>query len=207
MSSKVDICNLALGYLGNSPIENIDIPAKSEEFTCKIWYDIIRKQALIDIKPNTANSRKLLPKLSEAPAFGYSSQYNLPNDCLFLYGIGNAEEKCYTDYILEENTIQTDYVSTESTATLPIRYVKDEQDTTKFTSDFVLYLALALAVELAYSINKDMNLKQMLEVQRLSRRDSLKNRQKQENKIILINNKRYLKARTQGSNITEYGKK
>lgn len=206
MSSKVDICNLALIQLGNATIESIDQPEKSEEVICSIWYDIIRKQALIDIKPNFANGRKSLPKLAESPAFGYSNQYSIPNDCLFVYGINEANLKSEIEYTLESNAIQTDYIS-NTDDTLPIRYLKDEKDTAKFSSDFVLYLALSLATEFAYSINKDSNLKQKLEVKKMMMRDKLTNRQKQENRIVLIDKKRYLGSRSSGISYSSMGKK
>lgn len=159
MVTKTDICNFALAKIGNKKVVSIDNPQTREEKSCNLWYDITRQVALRTGLFNFAIKRDILALPAEhTPAFGWTYQYKLPNDCIKFLGIGDPTQKY--DYDVEDGYIMLD---DDFDGALPIRYIYDCTDTTKFDPLFIKYLVTLLAVELAGDINKDINLRNAME--------------------------------------------
>jgi hypothetical protein len=141
--SESDICNLALSHLGNYTdlVSNIDTPTTDKEKTFALWYDITRQMLLRETIPNFAKKRVRVAKLVSTPTFGYAYEYEYPSNALRILGIGNAEDK-ENLFSFEDNKIQTDENYDDG---LPIRYIDDVTDVTKFTPEFKILLSLELA--------------------------------------------------------------
>ena len=149
--SKVQICNLALGVLGSAEnILNIDNPTNASEKIFALRYDLTRQKVLKLVKPNFALKRDKWAKLNVTPSFGYAYAYAVSNDCLAVLGIGNIEEK-RNDYAVEGGQLQTNQDAPEG---LPVRYVRDITDVTKFTPEFVDLLAWHLAYDCCMSLTQ-----------------------------------------------------
>lgn len=150
MNSKTEICALALSRLGNqNSIEDIDNPKKQTEIVCAKWYDVSRQSALKTMMPNFARKRAIWAlDANYTPAFGYEYAYKYQNDCIKILGVGDKRTSV-KEYEVEGNHLLTNRFYENG---LPVRYVSDVTDITKFTPDFIQlfswYLARNICMEL-----------------------------------------------------------
>lgn len=198
MSSKVAICNLGLSRLGNyGSLENIDTPTKSAEAVFAKWWDFTRQLALKELIPNFAISRRKLAQDANTPAFGYSTQFAYPSDCLRLLGIGEAQYK-ENNHSIEGGYILTDDYSEDDDGNvyLPIRFIIDVTDTSKYTPEFVEALSWYLAYTTNMEITQDTD-KQVYFEKVIGLKKSVASAMNaQENPPIRINNSKFKAART-----------
>ena len=193
MRTKVEICNLALSCLGEkNSVENIDNPTKQAEIVCSKWYDVARRTALRQLMPSFARKRDIwAADISYKPAFGYSHAYRYKSECLKVLGIGNIGSG-REDYAVEDGHI---LVNEDFKEGLPVRYVADVKDLTKFTDDFVQmfawFLARDICTELTSSSQKYGEIEQILKtkIQQFCSVDA------QENKPVRVKNSELLRAR------------
>lgn len=190
--SKNDVCNLALGHLGSKgSIEDIDSPKKAEEIIMKRWYDLARRKTLKLLKPNFSLKRSVLAVSTEINSFGFSHVYILPSDCLSALGIGNIEEK-ENNYTIEGGRLYTDETYTDG---LPLRYVKDEEDTTKFSPEFVDALSWQLAYMSCMSLTQSKEMLTFIAQTIPSIMSSSSAMNAQENRMIRISNSKFKAAK------------
>jgi hypothetical protein len=196
-TSKSEICNLALGRLGNyGSVSDIDTPDTTIEKTFAKWYDATRRKVLRSMIPNFALTRRKLSALATTPAFGYTYEFAYPNDCLKLLGIDEVEEK-ENNYGIEQNSagvkcIQTDEEYDDG---LPVRFIKDEEDVTKFSSDFVDLLSWELAYAVCMEVTQDIEKLAYMEKILPSKRASMGAVDSQENMPVRRNQSKFYKAR------------
>ena len=160
MTTKTEICNLAISRLGDkNSVESLDNPKKQTEIVCAKWYDISRKTALKYMMPNFARKRdKWALSLDYVPAFGYQYAYKYPINCLKILGIGNIRRK-------NTGTVENGYYLTNEYFAdgLPVRYVEDIRDTTLFTSDFVQLFSWILARDICIELTSNKQTFKMIE--------------------------------------------
>jgi hypothetical protein len=89
-TSNVTICNAALGMLGAQSISSLDDSTERARL-CKDVYPQARAQLLRSHPWNCATKRALLAPLTTAPAFGYSYQYQLPDDYVRVQSVDAQE--------------------------------------------------------------------------------------------------------------------
>ena len=154
-TSDVDICNLALDHLKQSPISSILTPVTSTEYVFKRWYDTVRMAALRAHPWKFATIRTTLTPTGTTPPFGYAYAYDLPNDYIRMVSIGDDYlGNLKLAHVIENNQILTPsgnsaQTDTGDASTLYIRYVYDCTDVNKFDQLFVAFFALRLAIKLA----------------------------------------------------------
>ncbi len=193
ITSKIDICNMALSSLGNfGTVTNIDTPTDDKELTFKTWYDNSREALLRLTMPNFALKRVKVAQLVAEPIFGYGFGYQYPADCLKLLGIGNIDEK-RNNYSVEGGVIYTDEDFTEG---MPIRYVVNEKDVTKFTADFSEVFAWYLASNVCLPITQDSAKKAYLDKLLPLKMSTVGSLNSQENRPIRMSNSRFKAARS-----------
>lgn len=161
VTSKVQICNLSLGGVGNrNTVNNIDTPKTDKEIIFAQWYDPIRQLCLKTLMPNFALDRVVVSQkaIPVAYANSYSFALEYPNDCLKLLGIGDIDAAEGKNYIVEGDTI---YTNIDVTNGGYLRIVKDITDVTKFSCEFVIYFASELGGRTALSVTQDPNKKKM----------------------------------------------
>lgn len=154
MSSKVDICNLALSHFGqDANIASIDPSDGSVEAdACARFYPIALAEMLEAHDWTFARKRATLAEVTnDRDDFAY--KYALPADCVKArrllpegYSAGPNDS---ADYELEGTFIYTDEVN----ATLV--YTRNLTDTTKFSGLFVTGLSMKLAAYVVGPITKD----------------------------------------------------
>jgi hypothetical protein len=150
ITSDVDICNLALGYLKIEPITNIETPNSNEARICAKYYDIARQAVLESADWSFATKRASLSADTNTPAFGWTAQSdNMPDDFLKLIGVYNTNGDLYINtnnqfYEFENNRILTDLG-----APYYIKYVADVTNVAEFDRLYILHFSYMLAIIMA----------------------------------------------------------
>lgn len=146
-SSPTDICNLALAHLGEGPITSL-VEDTAAARACELHYAPTREATLRSHRWNFAQARATLPRLVEAPSFGWAHQYELPADCLRVLEVNESEagDLVSEAYVIEGRRILT---NADEVRLVYLRRVEDEG---AFDGLFVEALALRLAIALTESI-------------------------------------------------------
>jgi hypothetical protein len=174
MASEVDICNLALGHLGDrATVSSINPPEGSAQAEhCARFYPIARDLVLEAHEWGFATKRGNLALLSDTPPPGFQFVYQLPSDCrniidlidpnaLVIFPVdercGHWGDNAFTmppvPYELETRSDGTPIIYT-NLENAGIRYVASITDTTKFSAQFVDTVAWLLAGYLAGPVIK-----------------------------------------------------
>lgn len=151
-TSKVEICNMALSWLHQEFVSDIDSPTTKTEKVCKLFYDQIRRATLRKHTWNFAKKRALLAALADAPAYGFNTKYLLPVDYIRLVGIGEDENEYH--YEVENGELLIDYTESDG---LPLRYIYDHTTISKWDPLFISCLTLELAIAMAPQFGKSVN--------------------------------------------------
>jgi len=197
-NTKSSICNLALGRLGDyAGVSDIDTPETVVDKIFAEWWDPIRKKTLKLLIPSFATARVRVSAHVEAPAFGWSTAYEYPDNCLKMLGIGEVQEK-ENNYAIEQLPSGIKAIMTEEDGTdgLPIRFIKDETDVSKFTDDFVTLMSWELAYATCMKITKDLERMGYMEQILPKKRSEMGAVDSQENRPIRISHSKFFKSRT-----------
>ncbi len=97
--SAVSICSNALLLLGDKPIDSFDQNNDRTRLVANL-YDMKRDAVLRAHPWNCATKRVVLSPDTEAPAFGWKYQFQLPDDYLRILSVG-IEEEAPDDYAIE----------------------------------------------------------------------------------------------------------
>lgn len=153
--SNIAIANRALTKLGAARI--ISFGDNNEQARAlQSMYEIVRDAELRAYTWNFSIKRAQLAALSEAPAFDWPRQFQLPSDCLRLLWAGDF----YPGPNLSDltNGLDLDYevegrvIMSRLPAPLKIRYVAQITDPTQFDALFVEAFACKLAIELGETL-------------------------------------------------------
>lgn len=160
-TSDIAICNRALDMLGADPIVSFD-DATQVGRLCKRNYEPVRDAVLRAYPWNPAIRRAALPALAEAPAWGFSFQYALPEGpeplcCLRVLSIESENAGRATEYRIEGRRILSD-----EGAPLRILYIAQITDPTRFGPLLADAIAARLAAELAYPLTASTSLGQAM---------------------------------------------
>lgn len=158
MASEVDICNLALGHLGdNATVASLDPPEGSAQAEhCARFYPIARDALLQSHGWNFSTRRIQLAQLGAAPT-GWSYSYARPNDALDVFDIQAPNTQDYatrTNAYLCETDAEGNEVIYTNVENAICRYTARIQDPTKFSPLFVTALSWHLASMLAGPVIK-----------------------------------------------------
>lgn len=142
MTGKVEIVNLALARLGESPIQDLNegsVPAN----TAGLLYDSSRRAALRDFNWNFALSTARLARFAHAEGTpgDFRFTYALPPDCLRVIRLRSG-----VPFALRGNRVHTDAEEAD------LEYIRDVTDEAEFDSKFIEALSYKLASELAMSV-------------------------------------------------------
>ena len=92
-SGKLDICNMALGFLGTRTVASPN-ERTPEAVQCGLYWDTARRSALRDYPYRFAMSRVLLAEkpLPEVYARQWRFCYGLPDGCLKVHAVHRGRE-------------------------------------------------------------------------------------------------------------------
>lgn len=167
MTSKVDICNLALIEAKyDETIESLDEHSVAGE-RCKRLYDVCRKEVLCSYPWSFANKRVKTPKVAE-DVEGFKYAYSYPKDCLRVLNVYTDERgfevKNFVDRLPENTRVALHNGAKVIACNYEepfIEYVYDEELEGNFSQLFIrlLYLEMALRLgKLAGMDNDDLKL-------------------------------------------------
>jgi hypothetical protein len=170
VSTDVQIVNLALHHLGVERISSLDEDSKRAKLM-KDLYELTLNEVLRSATWGFAMKRAKLDKLSTAPAFEYSAQFNLPVDYLKLHEVtefdpsrGTGQKHPYVNWD-EPYRLQYKIEGTRilaSADTLYVRYIAKVTDVGTFSPDFIECLSRTLASKACFSLTQDRNLRSAL---------------------------------------------
>tara|TARA_R100001510_G_C7620726_1_gene181689 strand:+ start:418 stop:999 length:582 start_codon:yes stop_codon:yes gene_type:complete len=141
MASVVDICNGALNQLGASTILTLTEDSKNARLL-NARYTQVRDSLFRNHPWNCLQKRVELAVSAATPAWGFSSQFTLPTDCLRLLRILDYD----SDHKVEGRKILTDASS------MKILYVARITDPNEYDELLRETLSAALAADIAYAI-------------------------------------------------------
>ena len=148
MASAVDICNVALSYLGDrATVTSIDPPEGSPQADhCARFYPLALGQILRTGSWSFATVRKKLPQVSDAPP-GAIFAYAYPSDCIEILSVHGEGGEQIRDYSVERSGDALVLVTD-----IPVGWVfysTSETPAELLPSDFADALAHLLASKLA----------------------------------------------------------
>ena len=141
MASVVGICNGALNQLGASTIITLTEDSKNARL-CNARFTQIRDSVFRSHPWNSLQKRVELAADSDTPAWGFTSQFTLPADCLRVLTILDFD----SDYKIEGRKILTDNSS------MKILYVSRVTDPNEYDELLRETLSAALAADIAYAV-------------------------------------------------------
>ena len=141
MASVVDICNGALNQLGASTILTLTEDSKNARL-CNARFTQVRDAVFRSHPWNCLQKRVQLAADSDAPAWGFTTQYTLPADCLRVLTILDYD----ADYKIEGRKILTD------NSTMKILYISRVTDPNEYDELLRETLSAALAADIAYAV-------------------------------------------------------
>jgi hypothetical protein len=147
VTSETEICNLALGHLGEARITSLEEDSTSAR-ACSLHYEATRDAVLRSHRWNFAQARAQLPRLQFNPPFGWDAAYQLPGDCLRVLEVNGTEcgDVLSEPYIIEGRAILI------NAGEVRLVYVRRIEDPLQFDSLFIEAFALKLAIALSETI-------------------------------------------------------
>ena len=141
MASIVDICNGALNQLGASTILTLTEDSKNARL-CNARFTQIRDSVFRSHPWNCLQKRVELAADTDTPAWGFTSQFTIPADCLRVLSILDFD----SDHKIEGRKILTDNSS------MKILYVSRVTDPNEYDELLRETLSAALAADIAYAV-------------------------------------------------------
>jgi hypothetical protein len=141
MASVVEICNGALNQLGASTILSLTEDSKNARL-CNARYSNIRDAIFRHHPWNCLLTRVELAADTATPAWGFTSQFTLPSDCLRLIKILDYE----SDYVVEGRKILS------YSSTMKILYISRVEDPNEYDQLLREVITASLAADIAYAV-------------------------------------------------------
>ena len=163
MASVIQVANRALTKLGAARIISLDDNNKQARAITDCFEDL-RDAELRAHRWSFAIKRDSLAALSDAPAYGFQYQYQLPSDFLRLDQIADQyPDTIMDDYIGTETAewaIEGDKILTSMVAPLKIRYGAQVTDPNLWDALFREALACRIAAEICEDLTQSDTKKQ-----------------------------------------------
>ncbi len=152
MASVVQICNLALNFIGANTI-NALTEGSQEARRCNLIYEDVRDDLLASHAWNFAVVRIALATPVDDPPLDWSYIFQIPSDCLRPLYVEAATGVQDVEYRIESGRVLTNFDDD-----LTLVYVKRETDPEKYDPLFTAALWTRLAMELAFPLTNDENI-------------------------------------------------
>ena len=155
--TKIEICNHALLKIGADTIASLDINQNTDEGVvysaklCNTFFNQALEEVLRTHKWNSAMKRTQLARLSEAPAFKFKYQYQLPIDCIRIINLYDTTDanNSRTEWVVEGNVILCDYEAAY------LSYVSKVEDVNTLDAFLTQAVVQNLAIKLSVPMQLD----------------------------------------------------
>lgn len=134
--TALDICNLALSKLGESPILALDANGCPASRLCYMHYHPVRREVLSACRWSFAKKQVRITSAEEESGGLHSLSHTLPQDCLRVLAVNSPS------WTLRGRAVFCPQ------STIRLSYIADVEDTTLFEPLFVEALATRLACKL-----------------------------------------------------------
>lgn len=149
--SALDICNIALSKLGESPIPSIDANGSPAARMCYMHYHPVRREVLCAAQWSFAKKLDLITGAGEEDPTGHHSlPHTLPQDCLRVLAVNSP------NWTLRGRSIYC------TQPTIRLLYIADIEDTQLFEPLFTEALATRLASKLSIPLLSSTTARQAL---------------------------------------------
>ncbi len=148
-TTALDLCNLALSKLGESPIPAIDANGSPAARQCHLHYHATRQEVLCSHRWSFAQQLVTLSSTAE-PSEQQNLPHYLPADCLRVLSVDQP------NWVLRGRCIYA------SEHTIKLLYITDCEDVTLFEPLFIDALATKLAYKMCISLTSSSSMKQAL---------------------------------------------
>ena len=145
----VRICNIALGHIGQLPIASLDGTGTAEQL-CAALYPALRDVVLEAKDWTWATGRFNLDPVLPAPAWGYSTAFEIPEGALLLREVRDSAGR--VEFYAREGR----RVLCDSAGPLYVRCIMRVEDADLFSPGFVYALSLLLAAELTGPLTENL---------------------------------------------------
>ena len=160
MISKIDICNMALAQLGESPISSLE-QADEKARRCRLFYEPVRQEVLRTHHWAFACGQADLALLQAPEGANGTYVYAYPQDCLFLrkvYRKGDPQHPvAFQEMYRKDIQARTLLCAIEQAQA---EFTRDLQDESLFDPAFVKAFSLALAADITMTLSADATLAQ-----------------------------------------------
>jgi hypothetical protein len=153
---KIEICNLAIGWVGGNAIMSFDDDAVEAEL-CSQAYGPTRDWCLEQRDWTFAATRAILGPLAAVPAFEYTAAFQLPTELLVVRQVSDGPDMRAIDYTKEQKTILA------NAAELYIKYTVQVLNENLFSPSFTYALAHKIAAVIANPLTQDKAMKKEME--------------------------------------------
>jgi len=154
MSSEVEICNMALGYVGVSHEISSLTEASTEAEQCNRFYTQTRDATLRDFPWPFAQKTVSLALVAEDPDIDWSYSYRYPPDCLkaLRFITGTRVQTVRTPWELSSDVSGRLILTNQGDAVL--KYISRITDPEMFDPSFVEALAWRMGSKLAIPLSR-----------------------------------------------------
>ena len=156
MVTKIDICNLSLAQLGQSPISSLE-QENEKARRLKLFYVPVRDEVLRTHNWAFAGVREPLALLDNKPDDQARFIYQYPGDALFVRNVFDQTRSKlpFQEFFRADRNLRVLAVGSDKAWAEYTRRITDEN---LFDSAFVKSFSLALACDLAVSLTADTQL-------------------------------------------------
>jgi len=151
LTSQIQVVNAALRMIGTRRITALD-QGSVEAVEAEDAWDRVRDATLRGHPWNFAMKRASLAAHADAPAWGFTTAYPIPSDCLRVWAVKDIS---WRDWKVERHGTDPDEVTAilaNTTGALYISYVQRVEDLSHWDSLAIRVLECDLALELAKKI-------------------------------------------------------
>jgi len=152
MSSKTEICNLALSHVGvGKEIGNVDTESSASASACRRFYDSSRNETFRDFNWSFATRYITLGLVEETPNTEWLYSYRYPSDCFrirkILSSVRNDTRQTRIPYMIASDSVGKLIYTDQDDAV--IRQTTVIVDVALYTQDYIMMLSLLLASYIA----------------------------------------------------------
>lgn len=149
MSSKVQLCNMALSRLGANTITSLT-DGTTEAKLCNTFFNDLSEEVISEGSWSSTIRRAALAKTTNTPVYDYTNEFQLPVDPKALKVLNVNESSANDiDYVIEDDKLLTDEGSVK------IRYIAFITDSEVWDVYLKRAFVSRLASELAYPLTGD----------------------------------------------------
>jgi hypothetical protein len=151
-SSEAEVCNVALGFIGDSTvIQNMDTESSPQALALRLYFDDTRDEALRDFPWTFAKRSELLTPVEDNPNDDWDFSYRYPSDCLFVRRVwGVVRTPTLTEtikYDIGSDTTGRLIYTDEDDA--EIEFTARIEDVSQWPVDFTFAFAYLLAAKIS----------------------------------------------------------